>query len=70
MKAYVTLALFIGLTSLSAVGHAAGAKFCMKKYLASLSLHPKASTNFYAVNMKNSNSADTTINQPSVNRHR
>ena len=48
MKSYVAIAILIALTSLSSTGFAAKAPaFCMKRYLSSLSLHAKASTNFY-----------------------
>lgn len=68
MKSSITLAVFIGLTALTSISHASG-KFCMKKYLASLSLHPNAATNFYAQTAKNTtgNSNDATT---SVGRHR
>ena len=48
MKSYVAIAIVIALTGLSSTGLAAKSpEFCMKRYLSSLSLHAKASTNFY-----------------------
>ena len=68
MKSYVTLALFIGLTGLTSISHA-GEKFCMKKYLASLSLHPNASTNFYNQAVKNSKTNSIEANGSAAGRH-
>lgn len=48
MKSYVAIAVVIALTGLSSTSFAAKAPaFCMKRYMSSLSLHAKASTNFY-----------------------
>ena len=69
MKSYVTLALFIGLTGLTSISHA-GDKFCMKKYLASLSLHPNASTNFYTQTVKNSNTQGNEATGSAVGKRR
>ena len=69
MKSYMTLALFVGLTALTSISHASG-KFCMKKYLSSLSLHPNAATNFYAQTEKNSNGSGSEATASSVGKRR
>ncbi len=47
MKSYVAIAVVVALTGLSSTSFTAEKPFCMKRYLSSLSLHAKASTNFY-----------------------
>ena len=47
MKPYVAIAIVVALTGLSSTSFAAEKPFCMKRYMSSLSLHAKASTNFF-----------------------
>lgn len=58
-KAYITMFFIIAMTSLSAEAATkyGQPRFCMKKYLTSLSLHTKASTNVYAQNQNNKSAA-------------
>ena len=71
MKSYVAIAVIIALTGLSSTGFAAKAPvFCMKRYLSSLSLHAKASTNFYKQVGTSTPSNSVSAPEAAVNRRR
>ena len=71
MKVYATLALIVVLSGVSSLAGAAGApKFCMKKFLASQSLHPNPATNVYAQNLKDSDSTNRAMVDQIVGRRR
>lgn len=67
MKSFLTLALFIGLTGMTSISHASG-KFCMKKFLASMTLEPNPATNAYAQSGKNSNGSGSEATASSVGK--